>query len=302
MKKLSFIATALSVAIVSSATSADPYVGGKLGYTSLSNACYTGSPCDDDSFAGGIYAGYNFTDMLSLEAGYDYLGDFKTAYQDNGSIATIDDNMTAYTLAPKVTFPIDNLDLFLKLGAAKIDYKNVDDIILLSSFGMEYGFADNLAARFEYQRLNNVQESFEGMDIGSLFLGLTYTFASQPEPVPVVETIVEPEPAPTIKVYKEFGTELFATNSFTLAQGSEQYFNELVTIMKKYPQANLSITGHTDSRGSESYNQKLSENRAKSVADYIIAQGVDASRVTYKGVGELEPKASNETALSLIHI
>lgn len=127
MKKLSFLATAVGVALVSSAASADPYLGGKLGYSSLSNSCYAGAACDDSSFAGGVYAGYDFNRVFALEVGYDYLGDFKSAYRDNATTVTIDDDMTAYSLAPKLSVPIYNVDIFAKIGAAKIDHKSVDD-------------------------------------------------------------------------------------------------------------------------------------------------------------------------------
>ena len=57
----------------------------------------------------------------------------------------------------------------------------------------------------------------------------------------------------------------------------------------------MEIGGHTDSVGSDSYNQKLSEQRAKAVCDYLISQGVDKARLSYKGYGESEPIATNET-------
>lgn len=59
----------------------------------------------------------------------------------------------------------------------------------------------------------------------------------------------------------------------------------------------LSITGHTDSKGTDAYNQRLSERRAKSVSNYLIQAGVPAaSVVSVKGMGERQPIATNETA------
>jgi OOP family OmpA-OmpF porin len=57
---------------------------------------------------------------------------------------------------------------------------------------------------------------------------------------------------------------------------------------------NVEIAGHTDSTGSASYNENLSDQRAKSVRQYLIEQGIDADRLTARGYGELEPIASNE--------
>lgn len=61
------------------------------------------------------------------------------------------------------------------------------------------------------------------------------------------------------------------------------------------PEIRVEIAGHTDSIGSEAYNQKLSERRAKAVYDYLVQRGIDAGRMTVKGYGESQPIASNET-------
>lgn len=65
-----------------------------------------------------------------------------------------------------------------------------------------------------------------------------------------------------------------------------------------YNDANLRIqvVGHTDSKGSDAYNQRLSERRAQATADYLISQGVAASQVEVEGRGESEPRADNATA------
>ena len=58
----------------------------------------------------------------------------------------------------------------------------------------------------------------------------------------------------------------------------------------------MSVDGHTDSIGSDAYNQKLSVRRAQAVADYLEKGGIAASRMTVKGFGESQPVASNDTA------
>jgi outer membrane protein OmpA-like peptidoglycan-associated protein len=57
----------------------------------------------------------------------------------------------------------------------------------------------------------------------------------------------------------------------------------------------IEISGHTDNVGSNLYNQQLSEDRAKSVVEYLIDNGIDAGRLTYAGYGEEQPIATNET-------
>lgn len=69
----------------------------------------------------------------------------------------------------------------------------------------------------------------------------------------------------------------------------------LAASLHKYPGSDLLIVGHTDAVGSESYNQNLSERRAASAANYLVAQGVARTRVATRGVGETEPAATNDT-------
>lgn len=88
---------------------------------------------------------------------------------------------------------------------------------------------------------------------------------------------------------------LFDYNSFALRSASRETLNELATNFAKYPDNQMIVEGHTDSAGSDSYNQRLSEQRAGSVADYLIDRGVRANAITVYGYGELRPKATNDT-------
>ncbi|MCJ7553080.1 MAG: OmpA family protein [Ignavibacteriaceae bacterium] len=88
---------------------------------------------------------------------------------------------------------------------------------------------------------------------------------------------------------------LFAFDSSTLQPQAKTNIYKLADILKKYPDSNILVTGHTDSDGSDQYNQDLSERRAKSVSDYAMLQGVNSSRLSIIGLGETEPVASNDT-------
>lgn len=87
----------------------------------------------------------------------------------------------------------------------------------------------------------------------------------------------------------------FNFNKATLRNESRKELNKLVAILNAHPNIKIQISGYTDSRGSASYNLKLSEARAKSVVDYLVKHGIDASRLTYKGYGKKNPIASNKT-------
>ncbi|MEO6681226.1 MAG: OmpA family protein [Ginsengibacter sp.] len=69
----------------------------------------------------------------------------------------------------------------------------------------------------------------------------------------------------------------------------------LVDVLNKYPNTDIEVQGHTDSRGSAKYNLGLSERRAQTVADYLKAQGVKSNRITTKGFGKSAPAYTNET-------
>lgn len=88
---------------------------------------------------------------------------------------------------------------------------------------------------------------------------------------------------------------LFDTNSTALGPGSRDRLNRVSDVLNRYPRTNVVIEGHTDSVGSESYNLRLSEERAASVADYLVSQGVERYRITTIGYGESRPVASNAT-------
>ena len=87
----------------------------------------------------------------------------------------------------------------------------------------------------------------------------------------------------------------FDFNSATLKKESIPDLNRAVALLHDFPANKVTVTGYTDSIGSAEFTQKLSESRAKSVRDYIVQHGIDASRVDAVGMGELNPIATNDT-------
>jgi outer membrane protein OmpA-like peptidoglycan-associated protein len=88
---------------------------------------------------------------------------------------------------------------------------------------------------------------------------------------------------------------LFDVSKSTLKPGSQVAVAKLAGILLVYQNATLEIEGHTDSTGTEATNKKLSEARAKAVYDFLQAQGIDASRMKYAGLGPQNPLATNDT-------
>lgn len=88
---------------------------------------------------------------------------------------------------------------------------------------------------------------------------------------------------------------LFAVGSDKLQASAKKAIEKLANILVKYPDTNILVEGDTDNTGSREGNQKLSERRAKAVADYAISLGVASSRITTVGKGDTNPVAPNTT-------
>jgi OOP family OmpA-OmpF porin len=71
--------------------------------------------------------------------------------------------------------------------------------------------------------------------------------------------------------------------------------DRVVKLLNENPTIEIEMSAHTDSRGSDEYNFKLSDNRAKSVMEYIISKGISPTRITSQGYGETKPVATNDT-------
>jgi len=88
---------------------------------------------------------------------------------------------------------------------------------------------------------------------------------------------------------------LFAFSKSDLSDSAKMNLNKLATALTNYPNTNIEIQGHTDSRGTEEYNMGLSLRRANAVRDYLVSKGIDGSRMTVKGYGESAPAYTNDT-------
>ena len=88
---------------------------------------------------------------------------------------------------------------------------------------------------------------------------------------------------------------LFDVNKADLKSTARDNITKVAGVLNEYPDTDLTIEGHTDSQGSDSYNQTLSERRADAVKAFLMEQGVGSSRLRTKGYGELAPIASNDT-------
>ena len=92
------------------------------------------------------------------------------------------------------------------------------------------------------------------------------------------------------------GNVTFATDSSQIQPQFQTTLDQLAATLRQYDRTVIDITGHTDSTGSNAYNQQLSERRASSVANFLMGRGINPGRIIHGGFGESQPIATNQTA------
>ncbi|HEY8009379.1 MAG TPA: OmpA family protein, partial [Rudaea sp.] len=209
------------------------------------------------------------------------------------------------------------------------------DPMILGGIGVQYSLSDRLAFRGEiaarYDHDNNSLNSTlsdaygfkrtSGFTDGLVTVGLTYSFggaqaapapaparaAAAPPPPASASPATSPEPARQKVVIDLKGVEFkfdhprpgekLIPSLKAPTAASVQILDEAVDTLKRYPDLHVEVDGHTDSKGTDAYNQKLSERRAQGVYNYLTAHGVDASRLDGpKGFGKTQPIDTNDTA------
>ncbi|WP_426056100.1 OmpA family protein [Janthinobacterium sp. PSPC2-1] len=177
--------------------------------------------------------------------------------------------------------------------------------------GLEYKFSEALALRGEVERyrLNDAVGNRGDADLYSVSLvyklgrpaSATPAYQPAPEVAPVVAMpapLIEAKPAPApVSEKVSFASEaLFDFDQSTLKPQGKAALDQLLSQLTGMDLEVIVTVGHTDAVGSDAYNQKLSQRRAEAVKAYLVAQGVETSRVYTEGKGETQPVADNTTA------
>lgn len=115
-------------------------------------------------------------------------------------------------------------------------------------------------------------------------------------PLPQYPASVKPEPVQSeVITLSDAGDVLFAFNQSELTPAAQSKLDSLMPKLQSDDVVSIKVIGHTDSVGSDTYNQALSERRASSVAAYLLSQGLAPSKLTSEGKGQSQPVADNET-------
>lgn len=317
MKKTA-IAVAVALAGFATVAQAAPkdntwYAGGKLGWsqyhsTATNPDLNNSGSTRNDQLGAGAYGGYQVNPYVGFEMGYDWLG--RMAYKgdvNNGAFKA-----QGVQLTTKLSYPVMNdLDVYTRLGGmvwradSKLNYNDIgrrasnNDTGVSPVFagGVEYAVTPEIATRLEYQWINRIgDKSTMGArpDNGMLSLGVSYRFG-QEEVAPVVAPAPAPVPEVKTKHFTLKSDVLFNFNQATLKPQGQQALDQLYSQLSSMDpkDGSVLVLGYTDRIGSEQYNLKLSEKRAQSVVDYLIAKGIPANKISARGMGKADPVTGN---------
>lgn len=281
------------------------WVGGKIGQNR------TGMTGVDrqNATSYGIEAGHNWN-MGGFLLGVDGFIDSNSKAAHNPVPSNY--GSTVYGLDAKLGIDAGKWLPYAKIGYAQTDGNGTAGAVGGSDFhlgvGVEYKFAPNWSVGGEFTS-GRGKTGATSLHNNNLTLGINYYFGGTPAPAPVAAAPTpEPTPAPVAKAApKETWKTLleekpvtieganFDFDSAKIRPAAESKLAEVVEFAGTYGNAQLEVSGHTDSIGKEDYNQKLSEKRAEAVSKYLVGKGVAADRIVTKGYGESRPVADNKT-------
>jgi OOP family OmpA-OmpF porin len=331
MKKITSLVVILLVMLVVSTGYAQVRAGSFNITPTIGGYLFEGNEDMNNSLSVGLRAGYFFTKYIGVEGFVHYV---PTEINREGAVGNEKANFLGYGVEGIFNIlPNGKLVPFLAVGIGGTHYsvayeRTTEDkknkFAADYGAGLKYFLSDNIALRGDVRHVI----PFEGKHSNLLYtVGITFAFGGAkkvveaPAPVveevkpqaaaaPVVEEVKAPPAAPVVveevKRTVEAAPEiiekgrttlnvLFDTNKSIIKKNSFKDVDNLVAVMKQYPDLNVVVEGHTDNVGSAAYNKKLSQRRADAVKSYMVKKGIDAKRLTAKGFGLEKPIADNKT-------
>jgi len=276
------------------------YLGGKFGVNHYQHGCESWSlNCDKNSFAAGVFTGYQFNENFSLEAAYIDLGDAKASYLENGNNYQHTGSMKGLEFSALGYLALtENIAAFAKAGVfnwhgnntGPFNKTSADDWAAMVGAGLTYQLADAWQARFEYQYFDHLgNDTIGGTNAHLTSIGISYQFG-RVRPNIVTKTVIKVAPIEleevTFPLLFDFDkSNLLLTDSL----------NVVVNRLTKYRQAQVILRGYSDTKGSSDYNLALSKRRVDSIIDHLIAAGVNEEQIISEYFGEQYPVADNIT-------
>lgn len=291
-----FVASAVSMtAFANDAEGA--FLGTGFGWNNYTDLGDVGTATKSSTPTAHVFGGYTFNEFLGAEAGYNWLGN---GHLEGGRFKAHGANVS---LIPR--YPLtDDLSLLGEIGVMrwKVDNEatNVDDHGTSPIFGagLAYRVSDPVDLQLRYRIIDRVGDAKTGeTDSQNVNLDVVYypTRTSEPAPVVTPAPVVAPAPAPQpvqeTKTFTLTSDVLFDFNKATLKPAGvsalSKLYNQIQTL--EMNDKNIVVYGYTDRIGSDGYNLKLSQDRAKSVSSFLTSKGLSATRITAVGRGEADP-------------
>ncbi len=245
-----------------------PLAKAGLGYESMDGGSYKGQTGNSDSafIDAGIGAKIPFNDMLALKLEAVYMLKFNDTRYDN-NLAILAGLNIAFGNSAQKAAPVSE--------------------VVEESNPVEQAKEEIVEEAVIEEEVTNVVAVVDGDDDGDGVLNSKDLCPNTP-----IGQAVNSDGCP-LKIKLDIN---FKYDSAKVDVASQKLVQEYADFLNKYTNYSTKIVGHTDSAGSKAYNQKLSQKRATSVRDMLVEKGVDATRVSAVGKGELDPVADNSTA------
>jgi len=280
-------------------------------------ATFEGNQDLDNAPVLGVRGGYDFTKNWGVEATFNWVPtryEYTSGYFNRRLQQWVGVGDSEYVNVYNYRIEgIYNFDLFpdkrfvpfiaVGIGGQTIDYRGDSDaqpdrtrFAPDYGIGLKYFLTENIALRGDVRHVLAIGSIYNDLEAT---VGLAFYFGGKkeaPAPAPPVAAVPELEK----KMMDEGRARLNVEFDFDKSDIRPQYHDEIKQVadfMVKYPNTKIAIEGHTDSIGTDEYNQKLSQRRVDSVKDYIIDKfGIDGKRLRSEGFGETRPIADNKTA------
>ncbi len=302
---LSACVTIAQAEVKAGSFSVTPFIGGYI----FEGNEFDKDVSNEDTYAAGLRAGYNFTENIGMEGFFNYVPWNNKDWNDDNEV-----ELFGYGLECLYHFMPDSRFVpFLAFGVGGIHYDALpEDSANHDKFALDYGagvklfVTDNVALRADVRHVIPFSDRYNNL---LYTLGITFAFGGA-EKEKIVEAKVEepppppppppPEPPAPKPVIIEKGRQTldvkFDFDKATIKEDYSKDIDDLASVMQDYPELNVVIEGHTDSVGNDEYNKKLSQARAEAVKKYMVEKaGIDASRIDAQGFGEERPIDSNDT-------
>ena len=336
MKKITSLVVILMFMLVVATGYAQVKAGSVNITPTIGGYMFEGNEDMDNSLSLGLRAGYFFTKYIGVEGFVHYVpteingtpSKEKMNFLGYG-IEGIFNILPNGKFVPFLAAGVGGIHYSTTYDRTTEDKRN--KIALDYGAGLKYFLSENVALRGDVRHVIPFSDTHSNL---LYTLGVTFAFGGAKKAVVAAPEVVAPPPAvqeikpqaaapvvveeikpqaaapvvveavkPQSRVAKEIMEKgrttlniLFDTNKAIIKKNSFKDVDNLVSVMKQYPDLNVVIEGHTDSVGSAAYNKKLSQRRADAVNTYMVKKGgIDAKRLTAKGFGLEKPVASNAT-------